>query len=351
MPTLISQIEAALEHLNIYDHIYPTNYAEEKEAFFTAVDDGEAYDPQYEYAEFEHRSKVAKLLDDIQKVVETPLQQQLLTGLRGKLRMITAVGTPEITDTSKAVYGFPSEETVEKAEEMERPPNNDDGDVTVDTEQLQQAYTEMFDRLGMEYRCKLVDVEQVRNDPLNKQVILPKNVEYTEMRAKRNLVHETTHSVRTYNGMKHGDPALMYGTNGYEIAEEGLPTFNESDVDVFDATVPKITSRVIAVANADKSFHELYRLMRDLGRSKRLAFIRAYRVKRGLTDTLNAGGFIKDHIYFEGYSRLAETPDLADNLYMGKISFEEVDMVDAEPYISRADHIAAFNDVASTLVP
>ncbi|MDY6769446.1 MAG: hypothetical protein SVU88_00570, partial [Candidatus Nanohaloarchaea archaeon] len=80
------------------------------------------------------------------------------------------------------------------------------------------------------------------------------------------------------------------------------------------------------------------------------AFIRAYRVKRGLQDTSRPGGFIKDHIYFQGYRRLEQEPGLAADLYAGKLGFDDVGLVDAAPRITRERHLAACERVAERLL-
>jgi hypothetical protein len=240
---------------------------------------------------------------------------------------------------------------VQKAKDMHQEPTDrpDEPDIASDT--LQSAFEHLFDALDMQYDCRLIPEETNRNDPLQQQILIGKDITFSRLRAQRMLIHESTHAVRTYNGMQTGEPALIYGTDGYEVAEEGLPTFNESAVNVFRDTVPKITSRVIAIAAADKSFHDMYQLMREYGLGKRLAFIRTYRIKRGLQDTSQPGGFIKDHIYFAGYSRIREHPDLVSDLYIGKVSFEDIAEIDLkfDHSITRDQHIAAYNDAAEML--
>lgn len=342
------QVEAALDHLDLYAQLYPENYTEEKERFFDVVADGDVYNPQYTYSDFTPDA-ARPLLDTLSANAETALQKQLVKQLRGRQRLMDAIGGPAITDASEAVYGAPDDDLVAAAQEQFQPHPDDGGDNSITAEVLQDAYAVLFGALDMDYTCRLVEAETIRNDPHDRAILIPQDGTYGVMQAKRVLIHESTHSVRTYNGIEHGDPALIYGTDGYAVAEEGLPTFNEDAVGVFADTRPRITSRVIAVAAADKPFHDLYRQMRDLGLSQRLAFIRTYRVKRGLADTGKPGGFIKDHIYFQGYSTLQEQPDLAEQLYVGKIGFSECDAVDAEPVIPRDRHLAAYRDAVAAL--
>lgn len=344
------QVDAVLNLLDLYDAIYPTNYEEEKQRFFDALDAGEQYNPQYTYTTPDMETVEDRLIA-LENTAASRLDKQLVAGMRGTQQLIAAIGSPAITDVSKDVYGTPDDDMVQAAENMHQEPVDRSDEPAIPAETIQAVFEQLFDTLGMTYECRLIPEETNRNDPLQQQILIGEDITFRPLRAQRMLIHESTHAVRTYNGMQTGEPALMYGTDGYEIAEEGLPTFNEHAVDVFRDTAPKITSRVIAVAAADRSFHDLYQLMRDYRLGRRLAFIRTFRIKRGLTDTARPGGFLKDHIYFAGYSTLREHPDLADDLYIGKISFQDIDEVEHEyrPNVTRDEHINAYNSVSEML--
>jgi hypothetical protein len=345
-----AQVETVRDTLDLYDAIYPANYENEKDRFFDAIDDDAVYNPQYTY-DLPSMEQVDALLDAITADASTELGERLVAGLRATKRLMTAIGTPEITPRSKKIYGEPDAATVQAAKAMYREPTDDDDPESITAETMQAAFERLFSALDMAYECRLIPAETNRNDPLTQEILIGENMAFSPTRAHRMLIHESTHAVRTYNGMQTGEPALMYGTNGYEVAEEGLPTFNEEAVDVFSDTVPKITSRVIAIAAADTGFHELYQLMREYGLGRRLAFIRTFRIKRGLADTARPGGFIKDHIYFEGYSRIDEHPEIANELYIGKVSFDDITNLDPSysPTITREQHIAAYNDAVRTM--
>lgn len=356
MVSLVRLVEDALDLLDFYEYLYPVNYEEEKKAFFNHLEDSKAYNPQYRYKNptAKELNTAAHLIQDIREELDDSLlSQRFVTGLKARKRIVEVIGSPAITEVSKDVYGVPDQETVEKAEELLDPAMATEEEKTIPAETLRQAYMVLFERLDMDYSCQLVDAEVIRNHPRRRSILLPKNGAYGVTQAKRVLIHESTHSVRTHNGVETNEAALVYGTKGYETAEEGLPTFNEKEVGVFSDTLPRITSRVIAIDAADESFSDLYWTMRDHGLSERLAFIRTYRVKRGLEDTAMPGGFIKDHIYFEGFSRLEDRPELADALYIGKTSFEDMDtlpdIADMTPAISRDQHLHAYQHAAELL--
>lgn len=342
-------VERLSDHLDLFHYLEPVNSEEERERFLAAVEEDRAYNPSYTYRDVPHLDEARQLLDRLDDAADGTLEQRMVDGLRGRLRMIEAIGSAAVTERSREHYGSPDDSLVAAARERFQQPAGEAADV-IDGEQLLAAFEALFDELGVSYGCDLVAADIIRNNPREKRILVPENKTYTRDSAKRLLVHESTHSVRTVNGLAAGALPLVYGTQGYEVAEEGLATFNEQELGVFANTVPRITARVVAVAAADESFHALYQEMRDLGLDRRTAFIRAYRVKRGLQDTSQPGGFIKDHIYFQGYSRITDSPALADQLYAGKVGFDDVAAVDSVPSVSRDDHIAACERVAADIL-
>ncbi|MDY6776531.1 MAG: DUF1704 domain-containing protein [Candidatus Nanohaloarchaea archaeon] len=337
-------LERLSEILDLYHYLQPANLDEERERFLSSVEEGGEYNPEYEYRSFGEAAEARQLLEDLDSEAETRIEESVVASLTGKLRMIEAIGSEEITRVSRSYYGDPSQELVDAAR-RKISTGTEHGEEEVDGSRLSQAFDSLFEELDVDYGCEISPVNIIRNSPRKKRILIPSGKRYSRKAAKRLLIHESTHSIRTVNGLRKDDPALIYGTEGYEIVEEGLPTFNEEEVGVFADTLPKITARVIAVDSSRDSFHELYRRMRDLGLDRRASYVRAYRVKRGLRDTSQTGGFIKDHIYFQGYRYLSENPGAAEKLYVGKIGPEDLEDVEASPEVTRKEHISAYNRV------
>ncbi len=345
-----ARVAAFLDTVDLFDRLYPENYDEERDRFMDAVADGERYTPRYRYPGFD-RPPADTVLAEMREQAADALDRRLLAHLESRLEMVAAIGSSDITETSAAHYGQPDDALVAAAKAAYRAPGGT-GDGGVSSDALRDAYGRLFDALGMEYRCRLVDAETIRHEAAEQAILLPRGKEYGRTQAKRILIHESTHAVRAYNGMRHGHPALVYGTAGYETVEEGLTAVNEDAVGVFEDTLPRLTSRVLAVAQAGKPFPALYEAMRDLGMDRDTAFVRTYRVKRGLQDTAAAGGFIKDHIYFQGYRRLQDL-SAADigALYVGKVDMDAVDDVDGDPAVTRDEHLAAYRTAVDVLEP
>lgn len=346
---LADDIAAVLERLDLFGSLRPANHDAERDRFFAALDDGERYDPQYAYAVDVDLDAVADTVADIAERLESPLADRFVAGLIGRGELIAAIGTDRITDRSEAVYGRPDAETVAAARERFEVPRPDRGGDVVDAAQLRDAFQDLFSRLGMDYGCELVADGGARNVPAQQAVLVPQDGTYGAVQARRLLVHESTHAVRTFNGLASSDPVLAYGTAGYEIVEEGLTALNEEAVGVFADTVPRITARVIAVDAAENGFHDLYDTMQELGLDRATAFTRTFRVKRGLQDTAGPGGFIKDHIYFQGYRLLQAHQDRVDALYAGKVGLDDLELVETEPTVGREAHLDAYREAAEAL--
>lgn len=332
----------ALELLDVYDYLRPLNYQEERERFLAALRRGEQYTPSYRYSGFaEERAR--EIIQEIQAAAASRLDDRVVERLVSRRKMIAAIGSPRVTECSREIYGEPDQELVRDAEERFRPPEEETGEIG--SSRVKEVFNRLFDVLGMDYGCRVVEGGSIRHVPEKQEVVLGAKSGFTARRVKRLVVHESTHAVRASNGSMHGHPALFYGTPGYEVAEEGLATFNEKAVGVFKETLPRITSRVVAVANHANGFQTLFQRMSDLGLPEERAFRVAYRVKRGLQDSSRSGGFLKDHIYFAGFARLEEHPAMAEKLYAGKIGFGDVGELDATGGIGREEHLSACRQV------
>lgn len=337
--------------LDLYHYLYPENHEAERERFMAAVADGDRYDPEYTYPAFAAAGEAEELVKQVRRSAETPLQERAADWFAGRLRVITSIGSTAITDASRDHYGPLDTETIATARDRFTPGDGME-EKTVSSDTVAAAYRQLFDVLGMDYDVEMVAADTIRNRPSERTILLPEEKQYGQVQAKRLLIHESTHAVRTYNGMQSGHQALVYGTAGHEIVEEGLPSLNEEAVGVFTDTLPRITARVIAINAIEKPFTALYQQMRDLGLDRDTAFIRTYRVKRGLIDTSAAGGFVKDHIYFQGYRRLADADEaVLDTLYAGKIGFDDLEHVDVEPSVTRDEHLAAYREAVTVLAP
>jgi hypothetical protein len=59
------------------------------------------------------------------------------------------------------------------------------------------------------------------------------------------------------------------------------------------------------------------------------AFDIVARVKRGLIDTSELGGYTKDQVYLKGYLQIRDLPkEILKKLYVGKISIQDLQLIE-----------------------
>lgn len=171
---------------------------------------------------------------------------------------------------------------------------------------------------------------RVTVSPSQRQVRVAEGARFNQEDLKRLFVHEIdTHILRAENGARQPYyKVLASGLHGYIETEEGLALLNEDLTGTLDQdTIRIIALRVLAVAWSQKlSFHDTYRqLVRFV--QPQTAYNMTLRVKRGLRDTSQPGGFPKDYTYFSGWLKLKEYHKAGGDLrqlYVGKIGLRDL---------------------------
>ncbi|MDQ3245340.1 MAG: flavohemoglobin expression-modulating QEGLA motif protein, partial [Pseudomonadota bacterium] len=142
------------------------------------------------------------------------------------------------------------------------------------------------------------------------------------------LQHEVSvHLLTCVNGDAQGLKIFRTGLAGYEGIQEGLGVFAECAVGGLTPTRLRLLAARVVVVDAmvsGASFIEGFRLLREHGLGRRMAFNVTARVYR-------SGGFSKDAIYLRGFKQVLELlksgSDLAPFWY-GKIAARHVPVVE-----------------------
>lgn len=178
-----------------------------------------------------------------------------------------------------------------------------------------------------------------------KSVSIGAAVKRFECNVDRLIVHEIeSHAIQTQNMKNSPTPLSEFVKYGNQhLYGEGLAVYNE-------ITTRKITpsafeiyfNRIKAVRLLDKSFREIYEsLCEDLDPKR--AFVMTYRVKRGMRDTAEPGGFPKDASYLLGYH---EVENLVLENYPKKLLYAT-----KSPILSSLLHKHGLIDLDTVLVP
>ncbi len=161
------------------------------------------------------------------------------------------------------------------------------------------------------------------------------NIQRSKFKLKKTLVHEVgTHVLRSVNGESSGvEPLSNANLTSYLDVEEGLATWNESDMDLLTlGWLQKKAALTWAIYIGEKlTFRQLYNSLLGVF-PKITSFDITFSVKRGLGDTSYPGIYAKDVVYFRGFRKvkkaLEKDKSLYEKLYAGKIDIDQCEWVD-----------------------
>jgi hypothetical protein len=95
---------------------------------------------------------------------------------------------------------------------------------------------------------------------------------------------------------------------------EGLAVYNEiTQKKITKSAMNTYLQRLQAVSKLDLSFREIYNYLINFI-TPQLAFVMTYRVKRGMADTSEPGGYEKDAYYLMGYFEVKDFVDKGGDL-------------------------------------
>ena len=318
----------------IEEYLHPKNAAEEKKKFLQAIKNKQVYNPQFTYkknaTELTHlRANLMKQLQykgDFQKEVHEAAKRDLLG-----LRILENVGTARITAYSAKRHGRPTQNTLTLAKRILKKK------IRKPTRQRKYAAAQVkkeMEKVVKPYGWKvcLRDISaKMQVIPALKQLVVNKTSRFTMREIKRLKCHEIeVHVVRQINGQRL--PALIRNTFDYLKTEEGLAVTMEKLKRCSLPQLEKIyAARALSVHLAlKKSFHDIFMELRSYELDETTAYQITARVKRGLRDTKQPGGYLKDHIYFSGNREVEEflgRGGKLDDLFLGKIGIKDVPKV------------------------
>jgi hypothetical protein len=147
------------------------------------------------------------------------------------------------------------------------------------------------------------------------------------------LAHEIDgHVVRSVNAQKQENELYQNPFPFYIKTEEGLASYlgdfcADSGMLALKHHAIKYLGGYVALHN---SFREVYNFFLDYGFTQALAFQRAFRLKRGFTDTSFPGVFAREAIYYEGMlevKKYIEGGGSVEKLFSGKVSLKYIDNI------------------------
>jgi len=321
--------------VKLLHHLKPTNLLSEKKKFFAS----NSYNPIFYYREpkFDADDVLTKLdsitipNDDLGEIFREKKLE-----ISRKLKLLKAIGKENFTEVSRQLYKFPSEEDIEKAREMlaKKPEHFFSESPSIDAVSAKSEIEKTFKKYNLKWKVVLKD--DLVSDALagkGETLFLRSAAIFSPNRLRGMIAHEIeTHVLRSENGKRQPFEIFSRGLGNYLESEEGLAIFNQNLV--LDEKSEKrfwLVVSLLAVVEAErKSFREVFNFVKNLGFDRERSWKTALKVKRGLADTSQGGGFSKEALYFSGWQKVKkfveEGGDLK-KLYLGKIKIEDLERV------------------------
>lgn len=165
-------------------------------------------------------------------------------------------------------------------------------------------------------------------------IYLNEKIAVSRSQLKALIAHEIgTHIMTFKNGVLQPFSIFNKGLAGYLSTQEGLAIYNSQQVDYSQRRLSVLAKNVLLISKLDKySFRDIFDDILDYGYQKKTAWKMAVKLKRGLTNTAQGGGFTKGYLYLKGLRQIenfiSKGGDHKD-LYYGKINIKDLDKVKA----------------------
>jgi len=333
-------LATADEDLMLLKHVKPQNLMEE----WDKARQDSRYNPVFQYAvpetnlnDLETRL-VGLAIDDspigllFKKKRRELLQRLTLIRARGDAR--------RFTEASSALFGVPTSILITSAVTTLR--NRAACDLPIKGEQILTAdetaplFEEVLTKYGLhDWQVVVREHTIARCTVGGKKVTLRKDATFSKQFLNALIAHEIeTHVLTAENGNHQPYELFRRGFANYIDTQEGLAIHNQNRfLSPYHEKRFGPVRNILATAYAlEHSFVETRRyLEEELGYDAEKALSKSIEVKRGLANTVEAGGFTKGVVYFRGQRAieqfLAEGGDLK-RLYIGKIALEDLELLE-----------------------
>lgn len=303
----------------------PVNEKEQKSEFLA----GRIRNPQFSYKplEYDPSSVETKLAgaripdNELGRVFERKRRNILLENNIN----INRGNREAVIGATSEIYGVPSEAVVTYADTLLRGTRFDEEEKTVSSDEVLAAIREGLNEAGLnEWSAEFSDKKLTTVYTAEKKVTVCKDRKFRKGEPARLKVHEVgVHVLRSANGFRQPLKIFGLGFPGCSQTEEGMTSFFEETTGTSDLeSIMDYAGRVIAVDSVCRGFD--FRSTFERLKSYNLSDDRAWNLS---VRAHRAGGYIKDHIYIDGYlkvKRYAQECGDFRTLYVGKIGLEDL---------------------------
>ena len=321
----------------------PINEVSQKSQFFHSNTQ-----PRFKYRELSYNPKEVeeKLLsievpDDVlgrifNKKLETTLLENKLISNRGDEDLVREV--------TSVIHGSPQADLVAYSEDLIKTISNEIEEKVVDSDSIKCSLEKSLLEYGLvDWKLEFSEKRLTTTYPAEKKMTICQNRKFTKTDPQRLAIHEIgVHVLRAVNGYEQPLQIFAVELPGYLPTEEGMTSYFE---EITGNSSPEImrdyAARVIAVDSVctGLDFKSTFDRVKSFNVTDDQAWNVSVRAHRG-------GGYIKDHVYLEGYlivKEFAESGGDFKQLYVGKIGIADLDLIESlEGIIKPPKHLPKF---------
>ena len=311
----------------------PLNDGEQKKIFLKNYKLNKVINPQYIYKKPKNLDKIKEeLLSLLTKTNNTMYINAIIKGAK-QIEFLQSVSDD---DTQVMTNGIPNPDMVALAKQTIPKEKGRAQKRNITAKDAKTGFIEYFKSYDLKDWKVKIKREMVPKASIegSKKTLYIADRKYSLHEINNLIAHEIeVHALRALNGYNQKSPIFAMGTSHYLRTEEGLAIMMEQLTGNYNPQRFKFfAARIIACDLAiTKSFHYIFdKLVKRYNISKHNAYIITKRVKRGTMDTSKPGGYIKDHVYFEGFHMIKKfMQDGGDirPLFAGKINLDEIHLV------------------------
>jgi len=337
----ISYVNIQLDYTK---YLTPINLKEENTKFIEKYRNNQRYNPIYCYKPYGNIDfeKLKKDINEYQ-LSDSPIERIFKRYLIYLIKLTNFYQNRcnylNYTKYSIESFGFPNDDLVKNAYSFltSNQAVDNQEDKHFNASSLSKKLQNQLNSYG--YKWKIVVLEssttKVTVDPEKKIIYLNGSQKFSENDLDRLKVHEIdTHVLRSENGSMQPFKIFSTGLANSLATEEGIAVVSEEKNNVLNNNTLRLyAGRVIAVAlSKQKSFYEIFIELLNYFNEQDSLYI-TQRVKKGLEDTSQAGGFTKDYVYYYGYIRLKQYFQKLKNqnnkaLFVGSVGLEDLEDID-----------------------
>jgi len=316
--------------------LMPENYEQQKEKFLN----GEIKNPQFIYPTYPVRELETWLfqLEKTELISDGSLEDYILDRqireISLKVKLLIYRDRNDFFDIVKKLYPclFLSEYVENAKKDVLALDREGDGEI-IDASQFRKI---VKNYLAAEYGINNWEINLIERDdftvklqPRYKKIFISKFLKQKPINVEFLLAHEIdTHLVRGLN-MHNQTGVLARQFPFYLKTEEGLACFlSDYCTENGEISCKKHAAKYLSGLTAkNNDFRTVYEQLLGFGLNPKLAFKRAFRLKRGLSDTSKPGLFTKEATYYEGMLEVKNYIDGngdINKLFAGKIGLEDL---------------------------